>query len=77
MTEQITILTPNLAVMGLEIQENVLKGYRLKDGYPAQLAWQFEAIMNLIEQPVVPTIQQATEPAQKQLGRPKGSGKVS
>lgn len=66
MTEQITIFTPNLAVMGLEIQENVLKGYRLQDGYPLQLGWQYEAIMNLIEQPVVEV---------RKPGRPVGSGK--
>lgn len=40
MTEQptqVVILTPNLGNMGLEIQDNVLKGYRLVEGYPLQL----------------------------------------
>lgn len=67
MTEQITILTPNLYNMGLEIQENVLKGYRLVEGYPTMYGWQYEAIMNLAvgeQQGVV---------VQKQMGRPKGS----
>ena len=65
MTEQISILTPNLGNMGLEIQENVLKGYRLVDGYPLQLGWQYEAIMKLIEQPVAEV--------KKAIGRPKAA----
>lgn len=68
MTDTLTILTPNLGNMGLEIQDNVLKGYRLVEGYPLQLGWQYEAIMKLIEQPVVPVTE-----APKQMGRPKGS----
>jgi hypothetical protein len=68
MTEQIVILTPNLYTMGLEIQENVLKGYRLQDGYPLQLGWQYEAVMTKAAVPVIP---QPTP--ERSVGRPRGS----
>lgn len=67
MTDTLTILTPNLGNMGLEIQDNVLKGYRLVEGYPLQLGWQYEAIMKLIEQPIVPVAVDTP----KQMCRPK------
>lgn len=71
MTDTLTILTPNLGNMGLEIQDNVLKGYRLVEGYPLQLGWQYEAIMKLIEQHVVPVAVEDTP--KKAVGRPKAA----
>lgn len=69
MTEQISTLVPSPAALGEYIQEHVLKGYRLKDGWPIAYSWQYEVIMikdAVTQQPVA----QAAE-APKSVGRPK------
>jgi hypothetical protein len=48
MTEQISTITPNLYTAGIYIQDNVLKGYRLVEGYPTTYGWQYEVVMELV-----------------------------
>jgi hypothetical protein len=67
MTEQISMLFPNLYAVGMYIQDNVLNGYRLKDGYPTTYGWQYEVVMELnIDE--TPPVVEARKP-----GRPKQS----
>lgn len=61
MTERISILEPNLYLVGLYIQENALKGYRLVEGYPMLFGYQYETMMELAVDVEAP----------KQVGRPK------
>ena len=63
MTEQISTLESNLYLVGLYIQENALKGYKLVEGYPILTGWQYETMMELTQEAVV-------EP-KKAVGRPK------
>lgn len=69
MTNRISILEPNLYLVGLYIQENALKGYRLVEGYPMLFGYQYETAMEKVEKPTVP--QEAAEvAAQRKPGRP-------
>ena len=55
MTEQISTLESSLYNVGLYIQDNVQKGFRLVEGYPLSYGWQYEIIMTkdaVTEQPV-------------------------
>ena len=66
MTDIISTLVPSPAALGEYIQEHVLQGYRLKDGWPISYSWQYEVVMikdAVMQQPVVET--------PKQMGRPK------
>lgn len=69
MTEQISTLIPSLCLVGDYIQENVLKGYRLVEGYPLNFGWQYEVVMTMNKD--IPTIPQPTP--ERAAGRPKGS----
>lgn len=45
----IEIATPNLAELGLEVQDRIVEGYRLDEGYPYQLGYLFIAKMTKAE----------------------------
>lgn len=68
MTDIISTLVPSPAALGEYIQEHVLQGYRLKDGWPIAYSWQYEVVMikdAVTQQPVVE--------AKKAVGRPKAA----
>ena len=44
-TTRISSLNPNLYLVGLYIQENALNGYKLVEGYPMMLGYQYETQM--------------------------------
>lgn len=69
MTNTISTLEPNLYLVGLYIQENALKGYKLVEGYPMTSLWQYEVMM---EKAGKPAIEQPT-PERAKLGRPKAT----
>lgn len=66
MTDTISTLTPNLSTLGEYIQQNVLNGYRLVEGYPNSLAWQYQVVMSKAEKPVV----EQPKPEARKPGRP-------
>lgn len=68
MTNRISILEPNLYLVGLYIQENALKGYRLVEGYPMLFGYQYETAMEKTD-----TIEEAVVEAPKKQGRPAKS----
>lgn len=57
----ITTLTPNLSTLGEYIQQNVLNGYRLVEGYPNNYGWQYQVVMTKAAADVAP---------KKAVGRP-------
>lgn len=76
MTEQLQTLVPSPAALGEYIQEHVLQGYRLKDGWPIAYSWQYEVIMekasNVPDIPM-PSSSRNTEAPKKAVGRPKAA----
>lgn len=43
--EYINIIKASLPALGQEIQDYVLMGYRLAEGYPMELGWQYHVVL--------------------------------
>lgn len=70
----IEIATPNLAELGLEVQDKIVEGYRFDEGYPYQLGYLFIARMSKAQDAsaVSPKdyAQENPMPEQRKPGRP-------